>query len=117
MPQPALLAERPSDLDEPCRAESRMIDTMRELVRSGYVVDPDAEGEDLLLRHKVAPDLWLDADGSLALALSQPKKRRWRLSRRAGSRQIHWRRVVGVSLVALVAWSASVMLGVALLSA
>jgi len=93
----------------------RVVAAMRELVRSGYAVDPDAEGTGLMLRHKVAPDLVLRDDGTIELAVSQPVPRRGRKAVRESGR-ISWRRTFRVAFVAAIAWSSTVFLGVALLS-
>ena len=93
----------------------RVIAAMRELVRSGYAVDPDAEGPGLLLRHKVAPDLIVQQDGAIELAVSQPRQRRGRKAPRQAGR-ISWRRTFLVAFVGMVAWSSSVLLGVSILS-
>lgn len=118
MQEPALLAEQERSGIVPTDAACGFTDSLRELVRSGYAVDPEGEGEGLLLRHKVGPDLILHDDGMLSLAVSQPKKKSkgWRAKRGDAPRRIYWRRTFAVAFVGTVAWSMSVLLGVALLS-
>ena len=93
----------------------RVVAAMRELVRSGYAVDPDAEAAGLVLRHKVAPDLILHEDGAIELAVSPPRQRRGRKAP-PPARRISWRRTFLVAFLGMVGWSSSVLLGVSILS-
>lgn len=98
--------------------ETRVIESLRELTRNGYVADPDApaDGQGILLRHGGAPDLVLHADGRIELPLRQAPKREAGKSMVKDEKRISWRRTFLVFFVAMIAWSMSVLLGVALLS-
>ena len=107
--------DRPLAPSHDATGTPRVVSAMRELARSGYAVDPDAEAAGLLLRHKVAPDLILHEDGAIELAISQPRQRHGRKAPRQAGR-ISWRRTFLVAFVGMVAWSSSVLLGVSILS-
>jgi hypothetical protein len=98
--------------------ETRVIDSLRELVRNGYVADPDApiEAEGILLRHDVAPDLVLFADGRIELPVGPLPKRGSAKPKTKAEKRISWRRTLLVLVVAAIAWTMSVFLGVAFLS-
>ncbi|HEX9964906.1 MAG TPA: hypothetical protein VGB04_07965 [Allosphingosinicella sp.] len=72
MPETMLTERRP----EPnAVGEPRVFDKLRELVRSGYALDPDpGPGGGMLLRHDSAPDLILHPDGRIDLPLAQRPK-------------------------------------------
>lgn len=116
MHDPVLLADRGAALSALPSSTPDLVGSLRELVRSGYAVDADSEGQGLRLRHKVAPALILFGDGTLALAPSVPKGKRRRAAGPSAPRRIHWRRTFGVAFIAMAAWSLSVVLGVSLLS-
>jgi hypothetical protein len=115
----ALTFARDQDLAAaPFPPETRVIESLRELTRNGYVADPDApaDGQGILLRHDKAPDLVLHADGRIELALG-PAPRRPAAGRKAeAGKRISWRRTFLVFVVAMIAWMMSVFLGVSLLS-
>ncbi len=98
--------------------EVRVIESLRELARNGYVADPEAttEGQGILLRHDVAPDLVLHADGRIELPLRPAPKREAGKTKVQDKKRISWRRTFLVVVVAAIAWTMSVFLGVALLS-
>ena len=98
--------------------EARVIESLRELTRNGYVADPDApaEGEGILLRHDVAPDLVLFGDGRIELPSRPIAKRAAGKPKAKGDKRISWRRTFLVLVVAAIAWTMSVILGVAMLS-
>jgi hypothetical protein len=114
----ALSFARTQDPADAPGVETRVIESLRELTRNGYVADPDApaDGQGILLRHDGAPDLVLHADGRIELPLRQAPKREAGKSKAKGETRISWRRTFLVFFVAMVAWSMSVFLGVALLS-
>jgi hypothetical protein len=107
------------DLAAPSLApETRVIESLRELARNGYVADPDApaDGQGILLRHDKAPDLVLHADGRIELPLGPAPKRPAPGRKAEGEKRISWRRTFLVFVVAMIAWMTSVFLGVSLLS-
>ena len=117
----ALSFARDQDLAlAPAAPETRVIESLRELTRNGYVADPEApaDGLGILLRHDQAPDLVLHADGRIELPLrAAGAAPRHKASHKAEVRKrISWRRTFLVFFVAMIAWSMSVFLGVALLS-
>jgi hypothetical protein len=120
----ALSLARDQDLATPAAPETRVIESLRELTRTGYVADPDApaDGQGILLRHDKAPDLVLHADGRIELprraatATAAPKSRVPTSRKAEGDQRISWRRTFLVFFVAMIAWSMSVFLGVAVLS-
>ena len=119
----ALPFARGQDLDAaPAAPETRVIESLRELTRNGYVADPDApaDGQGILLRHEKAPDLVLHADGRIELPLraaaAAPKRPGAASNKVEGEKRISWRRTFLVFFVAMIAWSMSVFIGVAFLS-
>ena len=113
----ALPFARTQDVAVPRSDEARVIEALRELTRSGYVADPDApaEGQGILLRHDSAPDLVLNGDGRIELPL-RPLPKQGQSRKGKGDRRISWRRTFLVFIIAMIAWTLSVLLGVALLS-
>ena len=95
-----------------------MIEALRELTRNGYVADPDApiEAEGILLRHDAAPDLVLFADGHIELPARPLPKRDTARAKTKADKRISWRRTFLVLVVAAIAWTMSVLVGVAFLS-
>lgn len=114
----ALTLARDQDLAAaPLASETRVIESLRELARNGYVADPDApaDGQGILLRHDKAPDLVLHADGRIELPL-RPAPTRAAGRKAEGKKKISWRRTFLVFVVAMIAWMMSVFLGVSFLS-
>ncbi len=114
----ALSLARGQDLaGAPLSPETRVIESLRELTRNGYVADADApaDGQGILLRHVKGPDLVLHADGRIELPL-RPAPKRPAGRKAEGEKRISWRRTFLVFFVAMIAWMMSVFLGVSLLS-
>ncbi len=115
--QPLSFARSQNLAAEPS-GDVRLIESMRELARNGYVADPEApaEGQGILLRHDVAPDLVLHADGRIELPLRPAAKPQAGKTGAKGERRISWRRTLLVALVAAIAWTMSVLFGVMLIN-
>jgi len=86
--------------------EPAVFEKLRELTRSGYV--PDAEADiaagGLLLRHDSAPDLILKSDGSLDLPISQAARPRTPAGESFAEKRIYWRRTFIVVVLTIAVW-------------
>ena len=98
--------------------EPAVFDKLRELTRSGYV--PDAEADvpagAILLRHDNAPDLVLKADGSLDLPVGQAAKPRTTPVETRAEKRIYWRRTFVVVVLTIGVWFASLAMAAGFVS-